>query len=71
MKDILLDGGLYFNPNEPDSIANSIKKIIDSAPEKNLELAEKAHLISQNYSWKITANKTFNFLNQICKSNSR
>ncbi len=61
MPEVLKDAGIYFNPEEPISIANAVKKLIfdDNLRE---ELANKARKYSDEYSWKRCSNETLEFL---------
>ncbi|WP_061221481.1 glycosyltransferase family 4 protein [Leptospira borgpetersenii] len=60
MKEILLDNALYFNPEDPISIADSLGKLIES-PNLRTKLARNAYKRSKIYNWKKTADSTFKF----------
>ncbi|EMK25157.1 glycosyltransferase family 4 protein [Leptospira kirschneri] len=60
MKEILLDNALYFNPEDPISIADSLGKLIES-PNLRTKLARNAYKRSKIYNWKKTADSTFEF----------
>jgi glycosyltransferase involved in cell wall biosynthesis len=64
MPDILGDAGVYFDPENTDSIATSILKLIESTKlrEKNAKMAFDQ---AQNYSWTRCATETFSFLSQV------
>lgn len=64
MKEILLDNALYFNPEDPISIADSLGKLIDS-PNLRTKLARNAYKRSKIYSWKKTADSTFEFFHDV------
>ncbi len=61
MPEVLQDGGVYFDPENPESIAEAIKKIV-----VNSELREKisirAKLLSEQYSWDQCASQTWSFI---------
>lgn len=61
MPEILGDTGVYFNPEDPEEIANVLKKIIADLDLRK-ELVEASFKASQQYSWERCANETFNFL---------
>jgi len=66
MPETLRDAGIYFNPDQPDSIAASLKMLLkDESLRKNLGI--KARLLSQAYSWECCANETFSFLSSVYK----
>ncbi|EMK08830.1 MULTISPECIES: glycosyltransferase family 4 protein [Leptospira] len=60
MKEILLDNALYFNPEDPISIADSLGKLIE-LPNLRTKLARNAYKRSKIYNWKKTADSTFEF----------
>ena len=61
MPEVLADGGVYFDPENPHSIAIAIRKLIeDSTLRENV--AFKAKLLSQQYSWSRCANETWAFI---------
>ena len=65
MPEVLADGGVYFNPEDADSIAAAIEQIIQS-PELRVAIAERAKVLSQQYNWKRCADETFAFIAEIC-----
>ena len=66
MSELLQDAGIYFNPEDPDSIAASLKLLLkDEALRENL--GSKARLLSKKYSWESCANETFSFLRSVHK----
>ena len=60
MPEVLADAGVYFNPEDADSIAQAIEQIIQS-PELRLTIAKKAKLLAEDYTWKRCSNETMNF----------
>lgn len=64
MPEILQDGGLYFDPLDPVSIAAAIERIVrDERLRKSL--STRAWRLSENYSWPQCASKTWAFLREI------
>jgi glycosyltransferase involved in cell wall biosynthesis len=61
MPEILRDGGLYFDPENPDSIALAIKNIVDDESLAK-ELACKANKYGSEYFWKRCSTETFSFI---------
>ncbi len=61
MPEVLGAGGVYFNPEDPESIAESIEKII-SCSALRMDIAQRARSISQQYNWKRCADETFAFI---------
>lgn len=61
LPETLQDGGVYFNPENPDSIAAAIEQIIQS-PVLRLTISQRAKALSQQYSWKRCADETFAFV---------
>jgi len=61
MPEVLADGGVYFNPEDADSIADAIERIIQS-PALRLAIAQRAKALSQQYSWKRCADETLAFV---------
>lgn len=63
MPEVLGDGGVYFDPQDADSIAASIEQIIQNSAMR-LSIAQRAKTLSQQYNWKRCADETFAFLAQ-------
>ena len=61
MPEVLADGGVYFNPEDANSIAMAIEKIIQS-PALRTAIAQRANALSQQYNWKRCADETFAFV---------
>lgn len=67
MPEVLGDGGIYFDPEEPDSIADAVERIIkDGALRKTI--AQRAKKLSDQYSWARCADETWSFLVHTYKS---
>jgi glycosyltransferase involved in cell wall biosynthesis len=69
MPEILGDAGVYFNPEDVGSIANAIETLV-SSKKLMTEVAEKAYVKAQTYSWELCADKTFRFLKLIASRKS-
>ncbi len=61
MPEVLGDAGVYFNPEDPASIAKAIRHLIES-PELREQKAQAAFQRAQQYSWARCAEETFGFL---------
>ena len=61
MPEVLKNGGVYFDPENINSIAESVEKIIlDKGLRKKITL--KSNKLSMNFSWKKCSNQTFNYI---------
>lgn len=63
MPEVLSDGGVYFDPEDADSIAAAIEQIIEN-PALRLSIAQRANSLSQQYNWKRCAEETLAFVVQ-------
>jgi len=61
MREILGDAGCYFDPENPDDIAATLRKMV-KFPELRAEKARAAYDLVQQYSWDRCAYETFSFL---------
>lgn len=61
MPEVLEDGGVYFDPESPASIASAIADLIVH-PDKRARLAMRARELSRQYSWARCAQETFSFI---------
>ncbi len=61
MPEVLKDGGVYFDPENPIDIANKVEEIITNNPLR-LSLKKKSYEIAKNYSWSRCASETLAFL---------
>jgi glycosyltransferase involved in cell wall biosynthesis len=52
------DAVIYFDPASPQDLADKIRGIVDQ-PDRLQELGKKARLLSLQYNWQITAQKTW------------
>ena len=63
MPEVLEDGGVYFDPESPESIARAIENIITDA-EQRTRIARRAKELAGQYSWKRCAEETFAFITE-------
>jgi len=61
MPEILDDGGVYFDPENPNSISSALQILIDNA-ELRKNVASRAKVLSAKYSWERCARETWSFL---------
>lgn len=64
MSEILGDSGLYFDPEDSDSIEACISRFVHD-PALRAEKAEQSYARSKVYSWTLCAERTFGFLNKV------
>ncbi len=67
MPEILKDGGVYFDPENPEEIVNALKKIIYQS-DLRYKNAARAKEIASCYSWSRCAQETFSYLTEVAKS---
>lgn len=70
MPEILKDGGVYFDPFDAQSVANAINHLIIDH-DLRISLAQRAKLISKQYSWARCADETWKFIADIATSDGR
>ncbi|MES2987625.1 MAG: glycosyltransferase [Pseudomonadota bacterium] len=63
MPEVLEDGGVYFDPEKPESIAMAVGSLIDD-PALRSRVAKRAKELSSQYSWARCARETWSFLTQ-------
>ena len=61
MPEILEDGGVYFDPENAESIAAAIENIIRNR-EMRVSIAKRAKELAEQYSWARCASETWDFL---------
>ena len=64
MPEVLGDAGVYFNPENSHDIARALSELINSS-DLRVQFAQAAFERAQQYSWKESADKTFDFLAKI------
>ncbi len=67
LPELLLDGGVYFDPEIPESISDAIRQLILN-PELRRTISKKSKKISSLYSWSRCSKETFLFINDILKN---
>lgn len=67
MPEMLGDGGVYFDPENPRDIARALRELIDS-PELRTRKAKASFERAKNYSWTRCAGDTFGFLSDIANA---
>lgn len=64
MKEVLEDGGVYFNPENAESIAKAVETLILDDDLRRTVVARAETLVRQ-YSWKRCAKETFSFIETV------
>ena len=64
MPSLLMDGGVYFDPEKPDEIVDALLEIIED-PEKRERMIRRSIELAKSYSWEKCASSTFSFLEDI------
>ena len=67
MPEVLQNAGIYFDPFQPNDIAEAMRTLINS-PELRFRLAALAKELSQAYSWQRCAKETFEFISKVAAS---
>jgi glycosyltransferase involved in cell wall biosynthesis len=70
MPEILQDAGVYFDPEEPATIADALRRLIDS-PTLRAALATAAFEQAHAFSWRRCARETFAFLSAVRDASPR
>ena len=66
MPEVLGEGGEYFDPEDPASIAAALGRLVAS-PGLRAERARVAYERARPYSWRLCADETFAFLARVCE----
>lgn len=66
MHEILRDGGVYFDPHSPESIAKAIEQYLLS-PQLREQKRDIAQKLAKTYSWESCARQTIAFLHQVAQ----
>lgn len=61
MPEVLEDSGIYFDPENPSSIARAIEQLLVD-PNGREQLADRARRLAESYSWRECADATFKFI---------
>jgi glycosyltransferase involved in cell wall biosynthesis len=67
MREVLGEAGVYFDPEDPQSIAKAMRELIES-PGLSAEKAQMAYERAQGYSWQRCADETFSFLATVARA---
>jgi glycosyltransferase involved in cell wall biosynthesis len=67
MPEVLGDAGIYFDPRDPDSIAATLRTLIED-DHLRAELATRGHCQAAQYSWARCASETFRFIRGIAQA---
>lgn len=70
MPEILQDGGSYFDPERPESIAAAIKELLTDEQRRQASVA-RAKALAGKYTWARCANETWAFLAEIARARAR
>jgi glycosyltransferase involved in cell wall biosynthesis len=70
LSEILKDAGVYFDPEEPESIAESIKKLISNI-ELRATFGERAYQYALDYTWERCASETFKYIKKTGLKNEK
>lgn len=66
MPEFLRKGGIYFDPLSKDSIKAAVLKVIKNKS-LSFKIANESFELSKQYSWKLCAENTFNYLHKVSK----
>lgn len=66
MPEVLGEAGVYFDPEDPKSIANTLRELMES-PSLRTQMAQAAFNRAQAFTWTRCANETFEFLSRIAR----
>jgi len=61
MPEVLEDSGIYFDPENPSSIARAIEQLLVD-PNGREQLVDRARRLADSYSWRECADATFKFI---------
>jgi glycosyltransferase involved in cell wall biosynthesis len=70
MPEVLESAGIYFNPEDPNDIAEAIRKLIINL-DLRLQLSKNAKSLADKYSWTRCSNETFSFLTETLKKTNQ
>lgn len=68
-RDVLGEAGAYFEPRDPDSMADVLRALLES-PERRTELAARARERARGYTWEGCARRTMAFLAEVGRSHA-
>ena len=67
MPEVLKNGGVYFKPENSESIKDGIKLLLNNAEQRET-FAARAKVLSENYSWRRCSDETLEYLVNIYQS---
>jgi len=70
MPEVLADTGEYFDPENPDSIAAALRRLVNDV-DLRTRCAQAAHERAEQYSWRRCASETFDFLRSVWETTGR
>ena len=70
MPEILQDGGLYFDPENPKQIASNIEDLINNKVKREAT-AIRANQISKQYTWERCSSETFSYIIEIANKENK
>jgi len=70
MPEVLDDGGIYFDPENAESIASAIETMIKDE-KLRITIAQRAKVLSDQYTWARCAAETWDFICNVAKENRR
>jgi glycosyltransferase involved in cell wall biosynthesis len=70
LPETLQDGGVYFDPQNEQSIASAIKTLIEDASLRQ-RLAARAKQLAESYSWQKCAMQTWAYIAHIYQDRSK
>ena len=66
LPEILKDAGVYFDPEDPGSIAEAVQNLISDIKLREL-LGDRAYRYALEYTWERCASETFNYIKKLEK----
>jgi glycosyltransferase involved in cell wall biosynthesis len=70
MPEVLQDGGVYFDPESPASIARAVQGLVED-PALRCRLSQRARQRSEEFSWSRCARETWQFLAAMAEGTDR
>ena len=70
MPEVLGDGGVYFDPEQWHTISQAIEKLLADEALRQ-QMAERAQILSQSFSWNRCARETWSFLRSVGQMRQR
>jgi glycosyltransferase involved in cell wall biosynthesis len=67
LPEVLMDGGVYFDPEDFASISNAVERLLLNQ-DLRLSMGRRAAALSEQYSWERCGNETWGFLRETIES---